>query len=94
MDKNYIKHLSNLAKLQFTDKEEEELLISLNEMLQFVEKLQEVDTLDLAPLKHVSTETISVRSDEIKLHSPLTETFKNAPKHENNYFLVPKVIQQ
>ena len=93
IDSQYIKHLANLSRLKFNETEENDLILSLNEMLEMVDKLDEVNVDGIQAIKYISTDTVSVRSDEIYPHSQIQESFKNAPKHNNQYFLVPKVIQ-
>ena len=61
-------------------------------MIGFVEKLQEVDTTGVEPLRHMSFEINKLRNDEVKGSVSRAEALQNAGNHTDEFFMVPKVI--
>ena len=89
-----IDKLSNLARLRFDENEKEGIKKDLQRMIQFVEKLNELDTEGIIPQLHMSDAINVLREDEIK-GSILRETgLQNAPLHDDQFFQVPKVIKK
>ena len=86
--------LANLARLQFDAAEKEGIKTDLQRMIQFVEKLNELDTTGIAPLLHMSEDVNILRDDEVKGSVNRTEGLKNAPVHDEQFFKVPKVIKK
>lgn len=70
------------------------MLHDLNEILEMVEKLNELDTENVEPLIYLSNQSQQLRSDEVKGQVTTEEALKNAPATEGPYFKVPKVIKQ
>jgi len=93
VDDKLIEKLSNLARLNFDDKEKEEIKSDLRKMIGFVEKLNELDLRGVTPLLHMSTEKNVLREDEVQGSVSRDEALKNAPSHDDKYFKVPKVIK-
>ena len=88
-----IKNLADLSRLTFTPKEADEIRKDLQQMISFVEKLNEVDTTNVEPLLHM-TEAVNIyREDVVQGSMPKSEALQNAPLTDNNYFKVPKVIK-
>ncbi len=86
--------LANLARLQFDAAEKEGIKTDLQRMIQFVDKLNELDTTGIAPLLHMSEEVNILRDDEVKGSVNRVEGLKNAPVHDEQFFKVPKVIKK
>lgn len=86
--------LANLARLQFKAEEKEGIKNDLQRMIQFVEKLNEVDTTGVEPLLHMSGQVNVLREDEVKGSVETAEGLKNAPVHDEQFFKVPKVIKK
>lgn len=86
--------LANLARLQFKAEEKEGIKNDLQRMIQFVEKLNEVDTTGVEPLLHMSEQVNVLREDEVKGSVETAEGLKNAPVHDEQFFKVPKVIKK
>jgi aspartyl-tRNA(Asn)/glutamyl-tRNA(Gln) amidotransferase subunit C len=66
----------------------------MNNMLALVGKLDELDTSNIEPLIYMSDEVNVLREDEVKHEITKDEGLKNAPKHDSDYFKVPKVIEK
>lgn len=93
INKDTLEKIAHLARLEFDEKESDKMLKDMNNMLAFVEKLQELDTENVEPLQSMSFEVNQLRPD--KVNSPLSreEGLKNAPKKDDQFFRVPKVIE-
>ncbi len=89
-----IEKLANLAKLKFEDAEKEEIKRDLQKMIEFVEKLNELDLEGVEPLLHMSDEVNVLREDEVKGSISREDALKNAPLHDEQFFKVPKVIKK
>lgn len=88
-----IKNLADLSRLTFNPHEREDIKKDLQQMISFVDKLNEVDTRNVEPLLHM-TEAVNIyREDIVQGSMEKTEALKNAPLTDNNYFKVPKVIK-
>ena len=86
--------LANLARLQFNTTEKVGIKNDLQRMIQFVEKLNEVDTTGVEPLLHMSEQVNVLREDAIKGSISRAEGLQNAPVHDEQFFKVPKVIKK
>ena len=89
-----IDKLANLARLQFDDIEKAGIKNDLQRMIQFVEKLNELDTTGVEPLLHMSNNINVLREDEVRGSISREEALKNAPLHDGQFFKVPKVIKK
>ncbi len=93
INKETLEKIAHLARLEFDEKSEEKMLKDMNNMLSFVEKLQELDTENVEPLQAMSFEINQMREDKVKGQLTREKGLKNAPKNDQEYFRVPKVIQ-
>lgn len=87
-----VEYVAQLARLQFTPEEMEKFTHHLNEILQYVEKLNELDTEHVEPLSHVIELANVFRDDVVKLSLPREELLMNSPAHNDEFFQVPKII--
>ncbi len=94
IDKETVDKISHLARLEFDDTAKAEIINDMNNMLSFVEKLNELDTANIEPLIYMSEEFTLLREDEIIHEITQSEALKNAPQHDSDYFKVPKVINK
>lgn len=90
--KENVAYIAELARLSFTDAEQERMTDELNSILHYVEKLNEVDTTGVEPLNSIHDQINVLRADVE--HKPLTneEALRNAPDKQDRFFKVPKVI--
>lgn len=88
-----VEKLAHLSRLQFNAGDKEEIKKDLQKMITFVEKLNELDTMGVDPLLHLSGEVNVLREDEVKGSISREEAFRNAPLHDELYFKVPKVMR-
>ena len=89
-----IEKLAHLARLHFADNEKEAYKADLQNMIAFVEKLQEVDTTGIAPLQHMGDSINALREDIITGSVTREEALLNSPAKDAQYFKVPKVIRK
>lgn len=87
-----VRYIAKLARLRFSDAEEERLAKQLSAVLEYMEKLNELDTSDVPPMSHVLDLHNVARSDAVKHRISRDEALKNAPDADDAYFRVPKVI--
>ena len=91
--KDEVKHIAKLAKLNFSDEEMVKYTEDLNKILEYVDKLNELNTENIEPLSH-PMEGLNVFREDILRKSVSTEdALKNAPESTHEYFKVPKVIK-
>ncbi|GAB4239211.1 MAG: Asp-tRNA(Asn)/Glu-tRNA(Gln) amidotransferase subunit GatC [Ekhidna sp.] len=88
-----IKKTAYLARIEIQERELELLKSDLQKMINWVDKLQEVDTEGVEPLTHMTTEINRFREDTSANTISREQGLKNAPKHDATYFRVPKVIK-
>ena len=81
-----------MARLEFSQAEKEKLTHQLNQILAYMEKLNEVDTANVEPLSHVIELENVFRDDKVRPCLPREEVLKNAPDKTEKFFKVPKVI--
>lgn len=94
VDDALIDKLSRLAMLDFDAEEREELKADLQKMIGFVDKLKELDTTGVEPLLHISGAVNVLRDDLPGNMLTKKEALQNAPLHNEDFFLVPKVIKK
>ncbi|WP_299825086.1 Asp-tRNA(Asn)/Glu-tRNA(Gln) amidotransferase subunit GatC [uncultured Pontibacter sp.] len=88
-----IRKLAHLARLEFNEEKEQEVLQDLNKILNWVDKLRELDTENVEPLTHMSEEVNVLREDVAQNTVSHEQALLNAPKKDSDYFRVPKVLE-
>lgn len=89
-----IDKLSLLARLEIKPDEKDKLRDDLQQMIGFIEKLQELDTTGIEPLMHLTQEINVLRADEVKGSVTREEALQNAQLKNSSFFMVPKVIKK
>ena len=89
-----VEHVANLARLEFSEEEKKTLVNQLNRILEYMEKLNELNTSKVEPLSHVIPLTNVFREDKVKPSLSVSDVLKNAPAKTDKFFKVPKVIEQ
>ena len=92
--KKDVEYIAALARLKFNDAELENYTHQLNDILKYVEKLNELNTDNVEPLSHPVENTNVFREDKLKPSISTEEALKNAPNRTDEFFKVPKVINQ
>jgi aspartyl-tRNA(Asn)/glutamyl-tRNA(Gln) amidotransferase subunit C len=92
IDSALIDRLAELSKLEFNETEKDAIREDLQKMLNFINKLNEVETQGYEPLIFMTDELNQYREDVAEHTITKEEALKNAPKKDSDYFKVPKVI--
>lgn len=92
IDKEVIKKIAHLARLELNDEAEKNMHKDFNKILSWMDKLNEVNTKDVEPLIHMSEEVNVLRDDVAVNALSHEEALKNAPKKDSDYFRVPKFL--
>ncbi|MBT5899444.1 MAG: Asp-tRNA(Asn)/Glu-tRNA(Gln) amidotransferase subunit GatC [Pelagibacteraceae bacterium] len=93
INKEAVKKISKLSRIASNDEFETSMIKDLNTILKFVDQLNEVDTKDIEPLSSVVEQKLFQREDVVKKMNEKEEILKNSPNKNENYFVVPKVIE-
>ena len=93
IDLKTIKHISKLSRISVDEKKAEKLAGDLNSIFDFIEKLNELKTDKVKPLTSIAETTLKLRSDEVKSKNIREQIIKNSPQDNEDYFVVPKVIE-
>lgn len=86
--------LAHLARLSFDDAEKQQIRQDLQQMIGFVEKLNEVELGGVEPLIHMDNGVNVLREDEVKGSISRPAALRNAPEQDGEFFKVPKVINK
>jgi len=91
--KEQVKHVAKLARLKLNEEELESHTKELSSILDYMEKLNELDTSNVEPLTHPIENKNVFREDELGVSVKTEDALKNAPQKTDKYFKVPKVIK-
>ncbi len=87
-----VEKIAKLARIVLDDREKEELTGQMNEILAYIDKLNELDTDNIEPMSHPLDLKNVFREDELKESLPQEKALENAPSKTDKFFKVPKVI--
>ena len=93
IDRPLLDKIAHLARLDFDEKDAEKMMADMNAIVDWVEKLSEVDTEGVEPLTTMSHEINVMREDVVRQHISREQALANAPQKDPEYFRVPKVIE-
>ncbi|MHA6532947.1 Asp-tRNA(Asn)/Glu-tRNA(Gln) amidotransferase subunit GatC [Paenibacillus sp. BAC0078] len=88
-----VQHVAKLARLQLSPEEEATFTEQMNAILQYAEKLNELDTENVKPTTHVLQVSNVMRDDVVKESLSQEEVLLNAPEAEDGHFKVPAVLE-
>ncbi|MBB5437367.1 aspartyl-tRNA(Asn)/glutamyl-tRNA(Gln) amidotransferase subunit C [Pedobacter sp. AK017] len=94
IDKQTIYKVADLARIAVKEEEIEALIPDMNKILTFMEKLNELDTQGVEPLVYMNVEENVWREDKVKQEISVADGLKNAARHNESFFLVPKIIEK
>jgi aspartyl-tRNA(Asn)/glutamyl-tRNA(Gln) amidotransferase subunit C len=89
-----VNHIAHLARLEFNGESKIAIQHDLENIIGFMNKLSEVNTDDVEPLIFMSDEINVLREDKAVVSISQKEALKNAPKHDSDYFRIPKVLSK
>ena len=93
IDLKTIKHISKLSRVSVDDQKAEKFAKELNSIFKFIEKLNELKTDNVEPLTSVAETTLKLRPDNVESKNIREQIIKNSPQDNEDYFVVPKVIE-
>ena len=88
-----VRGVAELARLRFSPDEEERLTEDLNRILQYMDKLNELDTEGVEPTSHVVPLGNAFRRDEVDPSPAVAEILAAAPQRQGRYYKVPLIIE-
>ena len=91
--KDTIRKISNLAKISIADQEVEKLESEISSIIRWVEALNEVDTDNIDPMSNSLTGVLRMREDLVTDGNKVSNILSNSPVDDENFFVVPKVIE-
>lgn len=95
-----VSYVADLANLELSDQERQRMLKDLNSILDYIDRLNELDTSNVAPMAQVfgtasgSQTSSALREDALRECLPHTDAMRNAPETDGQFFKVPKVIEK
>ena len=87
-----IEYVGILAKLELSDEEKEKAKADMGKMLDYIDKLNELDTTGIEPMSHVFPVQNVFREDVVTNGDESEKTLKNAPGEKDNMFMVPRTF--
>ena len=93
IDKNTVKHISKLARISLDENKIESLSKDLTSIMKFIENLNKLNTDKTAPLTSIINASLKSRKDEVKDGKIRDQILKNSPEKNDEFFVVPKVLE-
>ena len=92
IDKTQVRKVAKLSRLELTEPEVEEFTGQLSAILDYVEKMNELDTTDIEPLAHCLPISNVLREDCARESLGTEKVLANAPQRDGEFFKVPKIL--
>ena len=93
MDKKTVTTISYLSRLKIDGEKEEKITNDLENIIKFVDQLNDIDTSDIEPLTNPLEKTAKTRDDIVTADNLKEELLEIAPSSNEDYFLVPRVVE-
>tara|TARA_X000000368_G_scaffold207409_1_gene163731 strand:- start:1259 stop:1540 length:282 start_codon:yes stop_codon:yes gene_type:complete len=93
MDKKTVTTISYLSRLKIDKEKEEKIVQDLDNIIEFVDQLNDVDTSNIKPLTSPLEKTAKTRKDKVTAKNLKKELLEVAPSANEDYFLVPRVVE-
>tara|TARA_Y100000994_G_scaffold246023_1_gene248570 strand:- start:362 stop:643 length:282 start_codon:yes stop_codon:yes gene_type:complete len=93
MDKKTVTTISYLSRLKIDPEKEEKITNDLENIIKFVDKLNDIDTSEIEPLTNPLEKTAKTRDDQVTAKNLKRELLEIAPSSNEDYFLVPRVVE-
>ena len=94
IDQSQTKKVAQLSRLELSDAEVEEFTSQLSAILEYVEKMNELDTTGVQPLAHCLPISNVLREDSAKESLGTEKVLANAPQRDEEFFKVPKILDE
>lgn len=92
IDQEQVRKVAKLSRLELTEAEVEEFTSQLSAVLDYVEKMNELDTAGIEPLAHCLPISNVFREDCVRESLGTDKTLANAPQRDGEFFKVPKIL--
>jgi len=89
-----VDHIAHLARLEFEGADKDAIRSDMENIITFMDRLNELDTENVEPLIFMSDEFNRLREDVAQVSITQKEALKNAPKKDSDYFRIPKVLDK
>ncbi len=93
LPKDHIDHIALLARLSLSPEEREAFRLQLGSILEYMQKLNQLDTSSVQPTSHVLSLQNVMRDDVVGTSLPREEALANAPVHTEKFYRVPRIIE-
>jgi aspartyl-tRNA(Asn)/glutamyl-tRNA(Gln) amidotransferase subunit C len=93
VDKDTVRRIAKLARLALEEERVEPMMNELNQMLAWVQQLEEVDVAGVVPMTSVVAQRLKLREDVVTEGDNAKAVTANAPLSEDHFFVVPKVVE-
>jgi len=93
IDKDTVKHISKLARISLDEEKVDSLSKDLTSIMRFIENLNKLNTDKIEPLTSIINASLKSRKDEVKDEKIRDQILKNSPEKNEEFFVVPKVIE-
>jgi aspartyl-tRNA(Asn)/glutamyl-tRNA(Gln) amidotransferase subunit C len=93
IDRAQVRHVARLARLQLSPEEEERFAAQLGHVLEYIERLKAVDVSGVEPLSFAGEAGLPLREDEPGPCLPREKVLAQAPQHDGQAFVVPRIIE-
>ena len=93
IDKETVKHISKLARISLDENKVDSLSKDLTSIMKFIENLNKLNTDKTAPLTSIINASLKSRKDEVKDGKIRDQILKNSQEKNDEFFVVPKVIE-
>lgn len=94
LDKKEVEKLAHLSRLEFNEKEKEEMMEDMDKIIGFIEKIDSLDLEGVEPLVYMTEDENKPREDKVQYEVGREEALRNAPDKDSDYFRVPKVVNR
>ncbi len=92
IDADLVRHIGKLSRIELGDAEVETLGRQIGAVLEYFDKLQQLDTEGVEPMAHAIELTNVLAEDVLKPSLTPDQALANAPARDENFFMVPKVL--
>jgi len=92
--KEQVEHVATLARLEISEAEQATFSRQLSDILSFFEQLKGIETTGVEPTATVLEQTNVFRADEARPSLPVEQALANAPRPDDGYFGVPRILEE
>ena len=88
-----MEHVAMLARIELTEDEKRLFSKQINSILEYIDKLNELETKNIEPTAHILSIKNVFREDRLSLSLPKDKALQNAPNSVDDFYRVPKIIE-